>query len=72
MTRVVVAYDHDPADLGAVDLAVAGGPPDDADWLPALRTTVDGQRVVWVRAVVPAGARVWLRDRDGPRQVRRL
>lgn len=68
-TKVVVGYQHNPADLGAVYLAVTTkSRPAPEDWLPALRDTIDGRRVVWAR--FPATGRihtVWVRDRDGDR-----
>jgi hypothetical protein len=71
MTKVLVAYEHDPADLATVYLAVTprGSLPSEGAWRPALRDTVNGQRVVWARFETADGI-VWLRDRDGERQVR--
>jgi hypothetical protein len=70
-TKVTVPYDHTPADLQTVYLAISTGarPPSDG-WKPALRDTVNGKRVVWARFPT-AGRRVqvWLRDRDGERSV---
>jgi len=72
MTRVLVDYHHDPADLHPIDVAVVeSGRPGDDDWIPALRDTVDGRRVVRVRASVPSRYIVWLRDRHGVRDVHR-
>ncbi|MFF3671677.1 hypothetical protein [Microtetraspora malaysiensis] len=72
--KIVVPYEHDSADLATVWLAVTrDARPGSDDWQPALRDTVDGHRVVWVR--VPdrdASGAVWLRDRDGERRARRL
>lgn len=70
MTKVTVPYDHNPADLATVYLAVTprGSRPSEDAWRPALRDTVGGQRVVWARFEEPPGV-VWLRDRDGERQV---
>lgn len=72
MTKVMVAYEHDGADLGVIHLAVGspGAPPDRDDWKPALRDTVAGRRVVWIRSE-SAGV-VWLRDAAGERIVQRL
>jgi hypothetical protein len=72
MTMVMVAYEHDPADHRPVHLAVAGrGARPGADaWQPALRDTVDGRRVVWIRS--DTDGVVWLRDHAGERTVRRL
>ena len=64
-------YHHDPADLSPVYLAVSRREPEpDADvWQPAFRDTVDGQRVVCVRATVGRSERVWLLDGSGVRRV---
>lgn len=72
MTKVTVAYEHNPADLATVYLAVTGrgSRPGEDSWRPALRDTIDGRRVVWAR--FEADGTVWLRDRDGERQVRPL
>lgn len=71
MSKVVVAYEHDSADLQTICLAVVprGARPGPDSWRPAYRDTIDGQRVVWVRADLDGV--VWLRDRAGERQVRR-
>lgn len=74
MTKVTVAYEHDPADLSAIYLAVCKTKqPAEDDWRPALRDTVDGQRVVWARFPGATGVvDVWIADRDGTRQVTSL
>ena len=64
-----VAYQHDPADLSTVELAVSRREPAEGDWRPAFRDTVDGQRVVCIRAEVGRSDRVWLRDSAGARRV---
>lgn len=73
MSKITIPYEHDPADLRPIHLAVVGrGARPGADaWQPALRDTVDGRRVVWIRSEI-AGDVVWLRDHAGERQVRRL
>ncbi|WP_214103248.1 hypothetical protein [Acrocarpospora catenulata] len=73
MIKVSVPYEHDPADLSPIHLAVLprGARPGEDDWVPAYRDTVDGRRVVWARFEDPAGV-VWLRTRDGQREVTRL
>lgn len=72
MTLIIVTYEHDPADLHRIDLAVAeSGVPGDEDWRPAMRDTIDGRRVVWARFDVPRRYTTWVRDRDGVRAVRR-
>lgn len=71
MPKITVPYEHNPADLQAIHIAITatGHPAKDA-WLPAYRDTVNGRRVIWVR--VPEQNRtvsVWVRDNDGARQV---
>lgn len=66
MTKVMVAYCHDPADLGLIELAVTRTSPTESDWTPAYRDTVDGKLVVWARFDSTDG-RVWLRDSEGTR-----
>jgi hypothetical protein len=72
MTKVIVPYEFNPKDLQIVDLAVVGesAQPEDGDWVPAFRDTIDGNRVVWARFPEP-GSRmtVWIRDRSGPRRI---
>ncbi|PXY33563.1 hypothetical protein BAY59_10805 [Prauserella coralliicola] len=72
--KISVRYEHQPADLSPIHLAITATttrqPPSNQSWRPALRDTVDGTRVVWAR--FPASGRsvnVWLRDKDGVRQV---
>ncbi|MEV0968524.1 hypothetical protein [Microtetraspora glauca] len=71
--KLTVSYEHDPADLSTIYLAVVprGVRPSASSWRPALRDTVAGQRVVWIRVTDVSGV-VWLRDRDGERQAQRL
>ena len=66
MQKVSVPYEHDPQDLGQIWLAVSSGTPSERDWKAALRDTVDGQRVVWVKYPTPLPhGDVWIRDRNG-------
>lgn len=68
-SKVVIAYEHQPENLSFIYLAgTSGANPTDDDWVPALRDTIDGQRVV--TAQLPERRRVWLRDSDGVRSVR--
>jgi hypothetical protein len=68
MEKLIVPYEHDSADLSQIWLAVSHGTPGAGDWKPALRDTIDGQRVVWVKfpGQLPSG-NVWVRDRAGAR-----
>lgn len=71
MVKVMTDYAHDPADLSTVYLALVprGARPAEADWRPALRDTVDRiGRVVWARFPSADGV-LWLKDRNGERQV---
>jgi len=72
-TKVVVAYNHDGADLSPVYLAVVprGQRLVEEDWRPALRDTVGGKRVVWARFPIAVGI-VYLRTKDGTRAVPRI
>ena len=67
-----VPYDHDPADLSAVRMAVAEKrpAPEDDVWQPAYRDTHEGERVVQIRSVKRSRDKVWISDRDGVRAVR--
>ncbi|GIH69431.1 hypothetical protein [Sphaerimonospora thailandensis] len=70
--KIIVQYEHDPADLATIYLAVAprGARPADGDWQPAYRDTVNGRRVIWIRA--DTDGVVWVRDAAGERQAQRL
>lgn len=71
MNKVLVDYDHDPADLSPIFIAVTtqAYPAHDA-WKPALRDTVNGVKVVWARfPEKPSTFYVWVRDRLGERKV---
>jgi hypothetical protein len=69
MIKVSVPYEHDPADLSPIWLAVLprGTRPGGDDWKPALRDTVAGRRVVYARFEDPAGV-IWIRTKDGQRE----
>lgn len=74
-TKVIVLYEHNPADTQRLEMAVTTGVrPTPGTWVPAYRDTlpVNGQprRVVW--AWFPEQGRrvtVWIKDRDGARPV---
>lgn len=71
--KVTVPYEHRENATGRIDLAVVrrGTKPNEDDWQPALRDTIDGTRVVWVRSEPTSrGTEVWLRDSSGTRRVR--
>lgn len=72
--RVSVPYEHDPADLQTIYLAVTSGTePQEHEWKPAYRDTRDGRRVVWVKTEVPQrNVAVWIRDRNGVRRATRF
>lgn len=69
--KVSIPYEHRSDDLALIELALSeSGTPGEDAWHPALRDTVDGQRVVWAR--FPARGRqatVWVRDSTGARPV---
>lgn len=74
MIKVSVEYEHDPADLGDIALAVlpvgTAGPPSEDQWRPAYRDLDDRNRpVVWIKTDQEPG-RVWLRDGTGQYSVR--
>lgn len=71
----MVPYDHDPADLSPIYLAIVEvrKKPLKSDWQPALRDTIDGSKVVWVRSDSSVGPKrkvVWVRDKNGERLAR--
>src|SRR5690606_7372062 len=75
MQRVTVPYEHDPADLQTIYLAVvtSRGEPRARDWRPAYRDERHGRRVVYIRAEVPPrNVAVWLKDRNGVRRATRF
>jgi len=73
MIKITVAYEHNPTDFAAISLAVTplGASPGPDSWKPAYRDIVGGRRIVWARFDSEPGI-VWLRDREGERQVKRL
>jgi hypothetical protein len=66
MEKLVIPYEHDPADLTQIWMAVSQGAPADSEWKAAYRDTINGQLVVWVKYddEVPQG-NIWIRDRAG-------
>lgn len=72
MTKLIVNYPHDPANLQTIYLAVTTSRKPSADsWKPAFRDTVDGKRVVWAKFPERGGskANLWVRDSSGERMV---
>lgn len=72
MMKVVVPYEFNPKDLQIIHLAVTVGSqqPDQNDWVPAFRDTIDGKRVVWARFPDSSTRMtVWVRDKSGSRPV---
>jgi hypothetical protein len=71
--KVIVEYDHNPADLTAIYLAwTTANQPSDSEWRPALRDTINGRKVVWARFPLSRRGALWLRDRNGERRVKEL
>lgn len=69
MQKVILPYEHNPQDLTPIWLAVSVGTPRDGDWKPALRDTIDGRRVVWVKLPDPLPqGHLWVKDRAGARR----
>ena len=70
MRKVTTRYAHEPEDLQLIDMAVTSSqnPPAESEWQPALRDTVNGQRVIWIKTT-KRGEHVWVRDNDGYRRV---
>lgn len=67
--KVVVAYEHDPANLATIYLGVGTRTDPPVEWVPALRDTVDGRRVVWARLEVTSPSTVWVHDSEERRRV---
>lgn len=65
MEKVIVRYDHDPSDLTQMWMAFSTGVPQDSDWVPAFRDTINGQRVLWVKVANPPSGNVWVKGREG-------
>lgn len=71
MARLIVPYEHDPADHNTIFLsavkedtsASTGG------HVPAFRDTIDGKRVVWIDTELTGFVHVWLRDKRGTRSL---
>lgn len=66
--KLQIPYEWDPELTDMVELAVTppNREPEETDWKPAFRDTVNGTRVVWIR-LEPLHAKVlvWVRDRHG-------
>lgn len=67
MEKVVVRYNHQSDNFETIYLAVEDPERVDAYWHPALRDTIDGERVVWIYGTAPQG--VWLKDSRGVKKV---
>ena len=68
MAKLIVPFDHDPADHSAIYLAaqdIAAPATQHLDWQPAYRDTIDGQKVVWIRLERSGFINAWLRTRNG-------
>lgn len=66
-----VKYRHDSADLSGIYLAVSNSKPGNESmlWQTAFRDTYKDQRVLQIRhRPLKHSERVWLWDRDGPRE----
>jgi hypothetical protein len=72
MEKITAAYEHDPQDLTQIWMAASVSTPTDADWVPAFRDTVDGQRVIWIKSDVALRGNLWVRDAAGVRRASRL
>lgn len=71
--KITVPYDHDPTDLGAIQMGISQYAAEPTAWKHAYRDTVDGQRIVWARFHNAAGkVVVWIRDRNGARIARTI
>lgn len=71
MTKVVVAYEHDSTDLATIEMAVSLlDPPAESEWQHALRDTIEGRRVLWIRS--DDLGEIWVRDRSGVHKARRI
>jgi hypothetical protein len=66
--KVQLPYEWDPELTDLIEIAITppNREPEETDWKPAYRDTVNGTRVIWVRSE-PLGAKVllWVRDRSG-------
>ena len=72
--KVIVPHEHDSADLRPIYISTSRRTPTAGEWVPALRDTVNGRRVVWARFDAPPapGAEVWVRDGHGDHKARPL
>lgn len=69
MAQVILPYEHDDSDLAQIWLAVViDGEPEDEDYYPAYRDTIDGQRVVWVKFPEQPQGYLWIKDSKGARR----
>ena len=76
MARLVVEYDHDPADhrpilLGALPLSVADRS-EHAKMVPAFRDTIDGKLVVWADLELTGWVHAYLADYRGVKPLGRM
>lgn len=74
MARLVVKYEHDPADhapifLGVLPVEAAG---EHAAMKPAFRDTIDGERVVWIDTELTGWVRAYLADPKGVKALGRV
>lgn len=72
MKKLIVDYQHDPANLQTIFLAVTTSKKPSSDsWKPAFRDTIGGKRVVWAKFPERGGTKVnlWIRDGSGERLV---
>jgi hypothetical protein len=68
--KIMVKYDHDPANFDIIELAASQGIVEPLEgWKAAFRDTIDGTKYVWVR-FEQTPQTLWLRDRDGSRRVK--
>jgi hypothetical protein len=72
MVKLIANYQHDPANLQPIYLAVTTARSPSADsWKPAFRDTIRGHRVVWAKFSERGGVKMnlWVRDSTGERMV---
>ena len=67
--KVVYPYEHDSADLAQIWMAMSHGLPREDQWKPALRDTINGRRVIWIKYDTVPGGQLWVRDRSGSRRI---
>lgn len=68
MRKIIVAYEHDTADLSTIEIGL--GKTEPKEWTPALRDIYNGRRVVWIKS--ESDDPVWVRDREGVKKVRAI